>query len=48
MASYSIENTEKFQNAVRVFELIWIHYSEKHFPDYDPNRTIGASTAKIV
>jgi hypothetical protein len=48
MASYSIENTEKFQNAVRVFELVWIHYSDKHFPDYDPNRTVGASTAKIV
>jgi hypothetical protein len=48
MANYSIENTEKFQNAVRVFELIWIHYSEKHFPDYDSNRTIGASTAKII
>ncbi|MBH0021129.1 hypothetical protein I6F40_12330 [Pseudoalteromonas sp. SWXJ133] len=48
MASYSIEYAEQFLNAVRILELIWIHYSDKYFPDYDPNRTIGASTAKIV
>jgi hypothetical protein len=48
MESYSIENAENFQNAVRVFEKIWIHYSNTYFPDFDPSRVVGVSTAKIV
>ncbi|UTW49698.1 hypothetical protein [Bacterioplanoides sp. SCSIO 12839] len=48
MANYSLENAESFQKSVCVFDAVWIHYSKNYFPDYDPSRVIGVSTAKVV
>jgi hypothetical protein len=44
----SIENADNFQDAVYKFDLIWMHYSQIYFPDFNPQMVFGAPTAKVI